>query len=548
MSAPSDGFSWLELDPPVLDSARLVDASSDVGQMYLHRDDEVITPTIVKTGCWEPEEAAFLRTVLRSGANFLDVGANVGYFTLLASSIVGPNGRVVAIEPESRNVELLRANAWRNKAWNVQIIPVAADAETGYVGLRLSAVNRGDHQVVAASTHSGSLVPAARLDELIAGTPVDVIKIDVQGLDHQVVEGLVDVLGENPGVVVMCEFWLTGMEQRGIDPRAVIARYEQLGLRIGLLGAAGSVTHTTAADVIEACRTRENDFVNLVLSSPDSEMVPVGPQAADQQPTASPDAGRWEPIFYEGWERVIPDRALWVGPNDPVAHFLRWPFEYRAYLTLLCGLKRNDTVLELGCNHGRTMLALLDYLRPPGRYEGLDILEPHIAYARDHIEALAPHFRFTLADIYNDAYNPTGTQDASDYQFPYEGNSFNCAYAASLFTHLLPPATANYLRETRRVLKPGGSCLYSFFILDFYGGPGTSAHSLYEFDGRLEGVEGVGVRDVNTPGAVIAYTRGRVEEMAADAGLSVNKILPGYWSAQGDYAVNEQDLVVLEAT
>jgi hypothetical protein len=90
--------------------------------------------------------------------------------------------------------------------------------------------------------------------------------------------------------------------------------------------------------------------------------------------------------------------------------------------------------------------------------------------------------------------------------------------------------------------------LYSFFILDFYGGPGTSAHSLYEFDGRLEGVEGVGVRDVNTPGAVIAYTRGRVEEMAADAGLSVNKILPGYWSAQGDYAVNEQDLVVLEAT
>jgi FkbM family methyltransferase len=540
-------FPGVELDPPTIDSASTIDAPSDVGPMYLHRDDEVITPTIVKTGCWEPEEAAFLRNVLRPGANFLDVGANVGYFTLLASSIVGPSGHVIAVEPEARNVELLRANAWRNRAWNVRIIPVAADAETGYVGLRLSPVNRGDHQMVAASTHSGWLVPSARLDELIAEISIDVVKIDVQGVDHQVVEGLVGAMAENPGMVMMCEFWLTGMVERGVDPRTVIHRYEELGFRIGLLGAGGTVTSTTATDAIEACRTGDNDFVNLVLAASESDWAPPEPRPATSGHSAGTGAGRWDPIFYEGWERVIPDRALWVGPNDPVAHFLRWPFEYRAYLTLLCDLKRTDSVLELGCNHGRTMLALLDYLRPPGRYEGLDILEPHIAYARDHIEALAPHFKFTLADIYNDAYNPAGMQDASDYQFPYESTSFDCAYAASLFTHLLPEATGNYLRETRRVLKPGGRCLYSFFILDFYRGPGTSAHSLYEFDGRLEGVEGVGVRDVNTPGAVIAYDRVHLDAMVTDAGLSMSKILPGYWSAQGDYAVNEQDLIVLEA-
>jgi SAM-dependent methyltransferase len=257
-------------------------------------------------------------------------------------------------------------------------------------------------------------------------------------------------------------------------------------------------------------------------------------------------AARWEPIFYAGWERFIPDRSMWVGPEDPVAHFLRWPFEYLAYLTLLCELKRDDKVLELGCNHGRTMLALLDYLRPPGGYAGLDILLPHITFAREHIESLAANFKFAHADIYNDAYNPTGAYDAADYRFPYADASFDVAYAASLFTHLLPDATANYLRQTHRVLKEGGKCLYSFFLLDFYGGAGTSAHPLYEFDGRLAGVDGVGVRDVETPGAVIAYDRPYLEELATLAGLRVTKVLPGYWSARGNYAVNEQDLVVFE--
>lgn len=251
--------------------------------------------------------------------------------------------------------------------------------------------------------------------------------------------------------------------------------------------------------------------------------------------------------MYAGWERLIPDRSLWVGPDDPVSHFLRWPFEYLAYLTLLCNLKRTDNVLELGCNHGRTMLALLDYLRPPGKYEGLDILKPQIAYAQDHIESHVAHFRFSLADIYNDAYNPTGRQDAAEYRFPYGDAVFDCTYAASLFTHLLPDATANYFKQTRRVLNEGGRCLYSFFVLDYYGGPGTSAHPLYEFDGILEGVEGVRVRDVATPGAVIAYEHAYIEKLAGEAGLSVARVLPGYWSARGDYAVNEQDLIVLEA-
>ena len=78
-------------------------------------------------------------------------------------------------------------------------------------------------------------------------------------------------------------------------------------------------------------------------------------------------ASKWEPILWPDWEALTPPRELWVGPKDPLMHYFRWVWEYRAYLTLLCDMQADDSVLELGCSHGRTALGLLDYLRAPAR-------------------------------------------------------------------------------------------------------------------------------------------------------------------------------------
>lgn len=254
----------------------------------------------------------------------------------------------------------------------------------------------------------------------------------------------------------------------------------------------------------------------------------------------------WGQIAWEDWETVVPPRELWVGKDDPVIHFLRWIWEYRAYLVLLCDLRTDSSVLELGCNHGRTMLGLLDYLKPPGQYEGFDIMPAQIEFARREIQQRYPAFRFTLADVENAAYNPTGTVTAETYTFPYHDGRFDIAYAASVFTHLLPPATRRYLLESARGLRPGGRCLYSFFLLDHYGGKGTSAAELYEFEHPVKGAPGVAVHDPRLPEQVVAYERAVVERMAHEAGLEVRRVLPGFWSTTEPWAVNEQDLVLLE--
>jgi SAM-dependent methyltransferase len=243
----------------------------------------------------------------------------------------------------------------------------------------------------------------------------------------------------------------------------------------------------------------------------------------------------------------VPPRELWVGPQDPFIHFVRWIWEFRAYLVLLCELQRDAAVLELGCGHGRTMLGLLDYLKPPGRYEGLDIMPRQIAFAQEAIQATHPHCCFTLADVQNSLYNPTGRSMAESYVFPYENAVFDVAFAASLFTHLTPAATRNYLRQTRRVLKPGGRCLFSFFVLDGYRGPGTSAWSGYEFNHPLDGEADVAVHNPAMPEELIAYRSARIEAIAAEVGLAVRRIVPGVWSNSYRSCVNEQDLVLLHA-
>jgi SAM-dependent methyltransferase len=257
--------------------------------------------------------------------------------------------------------------------------------------------------------------------------------------------------------------------------------------------------------------------------------------------------GAPRPIAWLGPEEesLIPPRELWTGPDDPIGHYFRWIWEYLAYLTLVAGLRRDDSVLEIGCGHGRTARGLLFYLRSPGRYVGLDIDRAKIADARQRITARWPTFDFQFADVRNAHYNPSGAVDSEHFVFPFADGEFDVIYAASLYTHLLPPETANYFRECRRVLKPGGRCLFSVFLLDHYRGRGTTTSPNYEFEHPLPGHEGVAVQDVEHPDNAIAYRESVLRRLADDAGFDVAQILPGLWSESPGFAVNEQDLILL---
>ena len=96
---------------------------------------------------------------------------------------------------------------------------------------------------------------------------MDFFKIDIQGVDHDVVAGLSGLI-QSSQVGIMCEFWLDGMQERGIDPDEVARGYERLGFELALLEEAGTTRPASVADVHAAAAADPGRYVNVVLESP----------------------------------------------------------------------------------------------------------------------------------------------------------------------------------------------------------------------------------------------------------------------------------------
>jgi FkbM family methyltransferase len=122
------------------------------------------------------------------GATLIDVGANIGFFTLRFAEWVGDRGQVLAIEPAKENVAaLVRRLTARGLAGRVKVLEAVAAEAAGSARLALNPVHPGDHRI----SHQGVEVRAIRIDELVdaAASPVSLIKIDVQGAEMRVLTG-----------------------------------------------------------------------------------------------------------------------------------------------------------------------------------------------------------------------------------------------------------------------------------------------------------------------------------------------------------------------
>jgi len=141
-----------------------------------------------------------------------------------------------------------------------------------------------------------------------------------------------------------------------------------------------------------------------------------------------------------------------------------WAFGFEggqclAYLKLLGELKPTDRVLDVGCGCGRNAIAL-HHVR---EYTGFDIVPGLIEQAKTFVRN--PKFRFLSFDLYSRMYNPKPTAIRSEsFTFPFPDGNFDFVMLISVFTHMLPRAFKQYVRETARVLAPEGRCFATFFL------------------------------------------------------------------------------------
>ena len=171
---------------------------------------DVVGRGIFKTGMYDPFLSRWLIDRFEAGGGcFVDIGANLGYFTCLLGQLAGPSGRVLSVEPEPDNLVLLEANvAINGLAEVVKILPVALGSDEGSATLNLyKNSNRGRHSMVAVGSGNKIVVPIKKLDALIEQVfqphaLIDFVKIDVEGYEPYVIKGASQTLPRVQSMVI----------------------------------------------------------------------------------------------------------------------------------------------------------------------------------------------------------------------------------------------------------------------------------------------------------------------------------------------------------
>jgi SAM-dependent methyltransferase len=237
-----------------------------------------------------------------------------------------------------------------------------------------------------------------------------------------------------------------------------------------------------------------------------------------------------------------PKRMIFVGNGD----FRGTGNEFFHYFVQLAGLQPHEKVLEVGCGIGRMAVPLMGYLKDGGTYDGFDIVRSGIRWCQKYITPRASHFHFRLADIYNSSYNPAGRFKAVDYPFPYEDGSFDFVFLTSVFTHMLPPDMEHYLCEIRRVLKEGGRCFITYFLLDKESLELTNAGvSTIDFKYKAAGYEEeCRIMDIDVPESAVAFTLEYIEQLYKKNRLEIlPPIRNGHWCGRKE-CLSYQDMML----
>jgi FkbM family methyltransferase len=208
--------------------------------MFVDTRDMLLAPNLLVRNEWEADQTAVFKTLLRPGATFVDVGANIGYYTLLAARVLGADCKIFAFEPDPHSYELLRRNVIINAFHFIETIPKAVYRRSEKLRFHLRRNYSGNSSIAAMPPASLDFfydeaeeieVEAVSLDEYFpADMRIDVLKIDVEGAEPGAFAGMRNTLARNPGIAVLSEWCPRQMRDAGNRVEELIEEWRIQGL------------------------------------------------------------------------------------------------------------------------------------------------------------------------------------------------------------------------------------------------------------------------------------------------------------------------------
>jgi FkbM family methyltransferase len=212
-------------------------------KMILDEFDADLSRQIRFTGSYSDEklELTVLKDNIKPRQTVLDLGANLGFYSILTASLVGKHGRVFAFEPLPRNAELIKASLTENLYDNITVINAAVSNRVGKTKLYLSPYYTSEHSLFDLHYSTGIKSTLDTIDvELITidgfmkkddKPKIDFIKMDIEGSEGHAIEGMENTIRESKKMTLLSEYWPNAL-MNSINPKEYLERLSGIGFKI----------------------------------------------------------------------------------------------------------------------------------------------------------------------------------------------------------------------------------------------------------------------------------------------------------------------------
>jgi FkbM family methyltransferase len=201
---------------------------------YVDPEDQVISRQLKRNGAYSGTETGLILKILNPGDFVVNVGAHIGYFSVLMAKKLYPDGHVFSFEPDPKNFQILEKNVDLNKLDNVSLIRKAVMHKEGVYLLHRSKTNTGDHCVYPVNDRQALWIGGITLDKYFEhySGQIDFIKIDTQGAEDLVIKGAMNLVEKNKKLKMIIEYYPYGLVKCGSDPVKFLVDLKRFGVHI----------------------------------------------------------------------------------------------------------------------------------------------------------------------------------------------------------------------------------------------------------------------------------------------------------------------------
>ena len=242
-------------------------------KLYVDVMDSVVSEKLLTEGVWEPYVTRIFEKYTKGKNLVLDIGAHIGYYSLVGSLRVGKQGRVIAFEPSEYNAGLLRKTLGENGITNVKVEQKAVGARTGEGKIFLDVENRGDNRTYdCGELRQTRRVKIVALDDYFSRYKgvIDLVKIDIQGYELQALRGMMGLLSKKRISVIISELWPEGLAMAGGDWREYVLLLRKYGFKLRQIDEEHERLVPFSEKIIEQAYAEDKTFTTNILGKMES--------------------------------------------------------------------------------------------------------------------------------------------------------------------------------------------------------------------------------------------------------------------------------------